>query len=165
MFAFEELTQSTREYMLHELDHDVSSGTLYFSRFLSDTGKLCYEKHLRSAIETGTEQDLVESLSPPEYWNADAVTNANVQLGESEFNCFYIRGLCSKMLIEDGGGNVQQYRAKQRKTQRKDNQVKEDDEFPCEVVLKDLRNRENGKSIMGFCKPYSGRSFRRLIID
>lgn len=79
---------------------------------------------LREALVGGDDASLAEMLRVPEYWNKTrtyirggkevtqplAVAFCAEQLGRSEFNTRYVRGLCRKLMAE-GLHSVEVYRA------------------------------------------------------
>lgn len=175
MFQFEELDADTRRFMREEFERDTAAGTLYLSARFSPAGQAAYPALLRAAIESGNERTLTEALSPPHYWNAHEqrvrqgrAYLANVHRGsaarvmaEGEFNVFYMRGLCRK-LLELGETNVEAYRAKAVENPRVGERVNPGDILPCQDVLDDLRSRTEGEGKIGVPRgPISGISLRR----
>ena len=58
----ENLDDRTRHFMLEELELDVTSGTLYLSPRLSESGRSEYESLLREAIKSGNDDSLAQAL-------------------------------------------------------------------------------------------------------
>jgi hypothetical protein len=118
------LDERTRRYMLAELDADVAADVLYCSPQLSEAGLCTYQRLLRAAILSGTEETFAEGLGslgavrPPSRWQhpkdvgpAEALAEATFRLAEREFHRFYIRGLCCHAL-EQGINVLVIYRAR-----------------------------------------------------
>jgi len=136
---FEELDKKTRKYMLEEFEKEQKSETPYISKRLSELGKRKFIELMKEAIENGDDEQLVRALSEPSYWNEDEgyttkqgmISRRNInylqaaeQLGFSEFNTWYVRGLAKK-LMDEGIKKCQIYRAKQPKWEPADCSVHE----------------------------------------
>jgi hypothetical protein len=99
----EDLDPKTRDYMLDELERDRIEGRIYLSPWLSELGRTHYPDVLALAIRCGTEESLggfVKGLLLETYNERRVPCNASTIIGESEFNRYYIRGLCRRA-IED----------------------------------------------------------------
>jgi hypothetical protein len=121
----ENLDDTTREYMLAELDLDEGPpDRVHISPRLSDAGRGRYRVILRESLANGGMISLEAALSAPGMFNAYEMSsrkgvayskqvpyNAAESLAEGEFNRYYIRGLCAR-LVAEGGGEVQVYRAR-----------------------------------------------------
>jgi hypothetical protein len=118
------LDARTRTFMLAELEADIAAESLYRSPQLSEAGLGHYERLLRGAIRSGTEESFAEALSalgavsPPSRWQhpkeigpAEALADTTFRLAEREFHRFYIRGLCCRAL-EQGIDVLVIYRAR-----------------------------------------------------
>lgn len=152
----------------------MSSNMLYLSTRLAQAGHSEYPKHLRKAIFEGDEQTLAIAISSAHFWNeheqrirkgkpyfAAVPSNAAEVLAEGEFNCFYMRGLCCR-LLDEGVAEVEIYRAKDVANPRMGERVNHGDRLPCQDVLEDLRSRDHGASKIGIPRgPASGLSVRR----
>ena len=68
MFAFEELTEETRQVMLQECESEQSQEVHYMSPRLSAEGSRVYPDLMREAIVLGNEESLEQALLRPEYW-------------------------------------------------------------------------------------------------
>lgn len=174
MFQFEELDEDTRRWMREEFERDMAAGTLYLSTRFSPTGQAAYPALLRAAIEGGNERTLTEALSLPQFWKSHEQRvrqgkaslarvnpgNAARVMAEGEFNVFYMRGLCRK-LLEQGQTTVEAYRARAAENPRTGERVNPGDILPCQDVLDDLRSRTDGESKIGVPRgPVSGISLR-----
>src|SRR5882724_4077438 len=119
------LDTETRAHMLAELEYDLGAGNLYVGKYLNDVGKQSYLSLLREAIKDGTDESLAAALQAPGlflvkyekrkpkggFTLASVPHTAPVTLAEGEFNRFYLRGLCRR-IIDSGGGTVEIYRAR-----------------------------------------------------
>ncbi len=175
-FEFEELDEITRGYMLEELERDENNSTIYYSARFSAEGKaVCYEC-LREAIRNGNEQTLAAALSRPSLWEPFEIhhrgaksypvkitpKNAAIIYAQGEFNVYYLRGLCRKLLAE-GETHAEVYRAKKVAVPRTGQTVNPGDLLPLQDVLEDLRSRDEGASRLGLPRGVlSGLSLRRL---
>ena len=118
------LDSCTRSFMLAELEADIADGSLYHGDQLSEDGLRHYQRLLRDAIMTGTEDSFAEALCahhavrPPNKWQHlrevgpdEALAEMTIRLAEREFHRFYIRGLCCRAL-EHGVDRLLIYRAR-----------------------------------------------------
>jgi hypothetical protein len=114
---FEELDGATRRWMVEEFDTEEASGTPYRGKGLSADGLTAFPGRMRTALTMGTDDSLIASLGEPSYWNATDVRGHRInvrqaaeRLGNNEFNTWYVRGLC-KRLMSEGVTHCQAYRA------------------------------------------------------
>ncbi len=198
MFHFEELDQTTRKYMLDEVEQDIADGKLYMSKYFSASGKTNYPNLLRKAVQEGDEGTLTHALRFIGFWsfpfgssgsrsprptrpvrqtrsgfisspgfgssgtNSDRATEAAETFAEGEFNVYYMRGLCRK-LLEEGQEQAEVYRAQEVDEPRTGQKISEGQIISCQAHLDDLRSRKNGVSALGLPRgPRSGLSFRRI---
>jgi len=122
--VFEELDPVTREYMVREFDLEEGGPQPYRGKGLSTRGRDMASGLTRAALANGTEQTLIASLAPVDYWEPTETyarngvireRNVNVQqaaerLSLTEFNTWYVRGLCCR-LLDEGVRYCQAYRA------------------------------------------------------
>lgn len=122
---YENLDGQTRQFMLKEVDLDISHGTLYISSRLNEQGVQNYPSLLRSAIQNNNDEWLAHELRHRGYLKsyeerrkpkggftiAQIPVTAPDTLAEGEFNRFYVRGLCARV-IEEGTTEVKVYRGK-----------------------------------------------------
>ena len=146
------LDSRTRQLMLDELEHDVESGTLYFSPRLSERGRRDYESLMRAAIESLNDVLLADSLRVNERlknWEHRHAKSGQVlevkvpftaadTLAEGEFNRYYVRGVCRRAL-EEGKGEVVVYRAKQPSRPRLQSEAILGRRVNARELLNDLR--------------------------
>jgi hypothetical protein len=151
-FEFANLDETTRRYMLQELEHDLAQGTLYLSPRLSPEGRASYPDLLAEALRTHDDSWLAEQLrrrgdlNPYEERHTaegDLVTarlpaNAPEVLAGDDFNRFYMRGLCARALAE-GVGVVEVYRGRASAQPRPESQALIGQSLPAADLLEDLR--------------------------
>lgn len=153
-FLLMDLDDLTRAQMLLELDDDVRAGQLYLSPRLSPVGIAAYPGLLRDAIQGGGPDSLAEALrgvglladhefSRNPHGGADVrrrvPTNAAQLLAEGEFNRFYIRGLCRRVIESNSSGRVRVYRARESAHERSESEALIGQLVPAGELLRDLR--------------------------
>jgi hypothetical protein len=117
---YEELDEETRRWMLEEFRAEEAAGP-YRSPSLSAEGRRQFGELMEQAIVTGTEDSLAEALRAKELWaeyepsplggvRRTEPARAAKALARTEFNTWYIRGLCRR-LMEEGEMYCQVYRA------------------------------------------------------
>jgi hypothetical protein len=122
--VLENLDDETRGFMLTELDEDQLAGRIYLSDRLTPDGARRYPILLRQAIGQGGTSSFENALADPgtfrtmhtyvrrgQLVNAKMPANAPQMLAEGEFNRYYIRGVCGRVIAE-GSAQVQVYRAR-----------------------------------------------------
>ena len=115
MFNFEELDDTTRQWMLEEFHKEKASGEPYLSPWLSETGHEVFLQAMENAIVDGFDETLSYDLSHPSYWKSHEPDGKVIspfqhpkRLAASEFNTWYVRGLCRR-LMEEGETECQVY--------------------------------------------------------
>ncbi len=138
--------------MLAELDHDLQKHNLYVGKYLSEAGRQRYPGLLREAIQDGTDDSLAVALQAPGMFLemhekkkptggfslARVPRTAHETLAEGEFNRFYMRGLCRRVL-DLGGGNVEIYRARASTNPRRESEAMIGELLDAVALLADLR--------------------------
>lgn len=172
--VLENLDERTRQFMLEELEYDIAHNQLHISPVLSGQGQRDYPNLLREAIEHGDESQLTEDLraqrrlirSQPRRKPQGGYTIATVPaiapevLAESEFNRYYIRGVCRRA-IADGLKEVVVYRAKPVRTARPESEALIETSLEPEKLLADLRQHPGEPGELGVPPgPGSGVSVR-----
>jgi len=153
-FRFHDLDETTRSFMVEEVDRDTAQGILYLSPRLTDRGRRDWPGLLRAAVEKGDERRLAESLrgtgrlrevehrQSRRGWGRPhevrVPVTAPMTLAEGEFNRFYIRGLCLRALAQ-GIGEVAIYRAKAVDVPRPESARLVGARRPVTMLLEDLR--------------------------
>jgi hypothetical protein len=147
-----DLDAATRFCMLAELEHDLEADSLYVGKYLSEAGRRRYPELLREAIEHGTDDSLAAALHAPGLFlemhekrkPTGGVTLAKVPrtahetLAEGEFNRFYLRGLCCRV-VASRGGSVEIYRARASANPRPESEAMAGKVLDAAALLSDLR--------------------------
>jgi len=117
---YDELDQTTRAWMMEEFRAEEAA-LPYRSPALSKVGRERFADLMAEAIEHGDEDSLARSLVDPALWaewepaprggvRRTVPERAAVVLARLEFNTWYVRGLCRR-LLEEGEELCQVYRA------------------------------------------------------
>jgi hypothetical protein len=148
-FVFDNLDPVTREFMQAEFESDLAGKGLYISARLGPAGVSNYPDLLREAIVSGTADSLADALgepgagniNPTEVW-AKGVRKMNKDahhgLAEGEFNRYYIRGLCARV-VAAGGGDVEIYRGRDSGWHRPGSDALIGTRLDAALLLNDLR--------------------------
>jgi hypothetical protein len=173
-FELTDLDDETRRHMVAEMEHDLTAKTLYTGRYLSKEGGERYRSLLREALERGTDESLAAALSEPGLFNATyqkrkpsggytqskVPYTAPVTLAEGEFNRFYLRGLCQRV-IATGGGESEIYRARASVAPRPESEAMIGQHVDAQTLLADLREHVGVDTALGLPQgPNSGLSGR-----
>jgi hypothetical protein len=159
---YENLDDTTRRYMLEEITHDIEAGTLYMSPRLSAQGKTDWVPLLREACESGSDETLASALRGSGRLNdfetrrtrsggtssVRVPITAPATLAEGEFNRFYARGVCRRVL-QSGQSEVQVYRAKAVMSPRPESQARIGTRVNAASLLDDLRNSPGVEPALG----------------
>jgi len=151
--TYKNLDERIRELMLDEINLDVSQGTLYLSKRLTEEGKQNYEALLKEAIQNYDDAWLGNELRGRGYMQSSeerrkptgGFTTARVPataadtLAEGEFNRFYARGLCLRA-IADGIRELVIYRAKEVRNPRAESEQMIGSRRDAKALLEDLRS-------------------------
>ena len=172
---YENLDESTRSFMLNEVDSDLSHGKLYISERLNELGKQNYASLLQESIEHHNDSWLAQQLRIRDYmedyeqykkrgsdFTRRIPKTAPETLGEGEFNRFYARGLCVRV-IEEGMNQVEVYRGKLVSQPRSKSQAMLGKRLSAEALLKDLRESSGVEPALGLPPgPNSGLTVRMV---
>jgi len=146
------LDDQTRALMLEELDLDLDGEKLYLSKYLSEAGRKRYPTLLREAIEAGSDasfghalqseglfRETYEKRKPKGgFTTARVPYTAHETLAEGEFNRFYLRGLCRR-IIAAGSGAIEVYRARASANPRAESEAMLGRRLDPAQLLADLR--------------------------
>jgi hypothetical protein len=169
-----DLDETTRRYMMEEFEQDVQQGKLYVSARLSGIGRENYPALLKQALRSGNDSSLAESLRQPGVLNqteerkkpkggisiVKVPETAAETMAEGEFNRFYMRGLCRRV-IDSGKNQLTIYRAKSVMTPRPESEAKIGQSVDAKQLLDDLRERIGIEPALGLpMGPNSGLSVR-----
>ena len=168
------LDELTRTLMVEELEIDVANGHLYLSPRLNQRGHVEYQQLLRTAFLVGDDQSLANEIRSRGLLNASeqrrkpsggfsmvkVPVSAPETLAEGEFNRFYVRALCRRV-IDDGVGALEVYRAKTVATPRSESQAMIGQRIDASALLHDLRTNPSVDTSLGLPSgPNSGLSVR-----
>lgn len=149
---------------------------MYYGQWLSPVGRERYPAQCREALTTGTDDTFAAALSAPDtfvlqyqkrkpkggFTAASVPYTAHVTLAEGEFNRFYLRGLCARIVAE-GGGEVEIYRARESSTARSASKAMIGTRIDVAELLTDLRASIGVDTALGLPPgPNSGLSGRRV---
>ena len=159
-FNFKNLDEQTRKLMLDEINIDISSGQLYYSKRFNDTGIKLYPSLLQQAVESGDEEHLATSLKHNQSFKNEeerrtktGVTfvkvpeTAHQTFAESEFNRFYIRALCMRAITN--GQQLIVYRARHSDNPRAESEMMINRMVDPNRLLADLRNNIGVDTALG----------------
>lgn len=166
---YEHLDARTRQYMIKEVDLDISRGALYISPRLNPQGLEKYQSLLTEAIQ-----------SHEDAWFADQLRRTNCMkitekrrsstvkvpitapetLAEGEFNRFYMRALCVRA-IEDGISEVVVCRGKEVSQPRSESEAMIGKRKLAKILLEDIRKSPGVEPALGLPPgPNSGLTVR-----
>jgi len=159
---YENLDARTRQFMLKEVELDISRGTLYISPRLNEQGLESYTSLLKEAIQSHDDAWLAGELRRLSCMNAvgkrktksggyipvKVPVNAPDTLAEGEFNRFYARGLCARAM-EDGIQEVEVYRGKQVDQPRPESEAMIGKRISAKRLLEDLRTSQGVEPALG----------------
>ena len=167
-FELIHLDPVTRGYMLGELNADVESQTLVYSRDFNAAGKIKYPSLIRAALESGHIHTLTADLLPALFNETRADKNGRItrlNLADSaskfacgEFNRFYLRGLCLRAMSE-GKAELIVCRAKVSTNPRPESEAMVGRHLLTIDLLADLRANKGFGTYLGVpMGPHSGLS-------
>jgi hypothetical protein len=151
---YEDLDNETRVFMLEEIEMDVRTEKVYRSSYLTQSGQGDFPDLMLAAAKGGSDDTLASSLKgkfnhtttrrKPKgfgYYTAAVPVNAAEVLAESEFNRYFVRGLCRRA-ITNGIERLQVFRAKAVAHPRPESEAKIGLSVLPEVVLIDVRKSQ-----------------------
>lgn len=156
--TYRDLTADIRQAMLDEIDHDLAKGPLYTGSWHSPQGVADWPTLLRAAAQNHDDDWLAQQMRANNRLNRTAerrkpkgvgmitynvpVTAAET-IAESEFNRFYVRGLC-RYAMANGIGHLIVYRAKAVAIPRPGSEQRIGAHVDPQAVLNDLRASAQG---------------------
>ena len=173
---YENLDESTRSFMLSEVDSDLFHEKLYMSPRLNERGEQNYVSLLKKAIEHHDDAWLAQQLRSWGYMKESeqrrkrggGLTTAKVPvaapdtLSEGEFNRYYARGLCVRV-IKEGIDQVEVYRGKPVSQPRPESEAMLGKKLSAEALLEDLRKSVGVEPALGLPRgPNSGATVRMV---
>ncbi|MFS4428571.1 hypothetical protein [Chryseobacterium sp. S90] len=147
-FNFLNLDSEVRNFMLDEINLDVERDVFFLSERLNEYGKSVYEDFLIKSVKEGDEEGFEALLEFPKFFNGTEIKNskqskvpknASTLICQSEFNRYYIRGVCLKA-IKDGVESVEIYRGRQSSFVRPESELQIGKKLDPRELLEDLRN-------------------------
>ena len=158
---YENLDVSTRSFMLSEVDLDLSHEKLYISPQLNELGEQNYVSLLKEAIEHYDDAWLSEQLRGRGYMKdyeqrkkRGGFTKVRVPktapdtLSAREFNRYYARGLCVRV-IQEGIDQVEVCPGKPISKLRPKSKAILGKKLSAETLLKDLRESRSVEPALG----------------
>jgi hypothetical protein len=160
---YENLDEETRKFMIEEIEMDIASDAIYRSTYLSQRAQGNWPDMIRDAAASGSDDSLAAELRRPGVLNqttqrrtpsggvttAKVPHNAHEVLAESEFNRYYVRGLCRRA-IAAGLQRLLVYRAKAVANPRPESEARIGHLIDPEVVLIDVRKSIGVDTALGF---------------
>ena len=143
---YENLDEITRSFMLSEVDLDLSNESPekpYISKRFNELGKQNYVPLLKEAIEHHNDDWLAEQLCNRGYMKEHeqgrrVPKTASETLSEGQFNHYYMRGLCARV-IKEGIDQVEVYRGKPVSQPRPESKAILEKKLSAKALLEDLR--------------------------
>lgn len=134
--------------MTDEVTADMDKDKLYLSSNFNDQGRKLYPELLLNSIKSGDgytlesaliDRDCILKEKPKAGGGTRKVeSDAARKTSQSEFNRYYVRGVCLKAIAE-GIENVEIYRAKESSNPRQTSESKIGDLISAKNLLDDLR--------------------------
>ncbi len=152
MFRFENLDDTTRRYMLIEVEQAIKTSQLHLSQRFSAKGQEGYPDLLREAVRTGNEVSLTAALQQQQCFmerepygsgTRRVPTNAARTFAEGQFNAFYMRGICHQAI--QAGAQVEVYRAQEAIVVRPISTYQEGQRLDPQQTLMLLRHSPSGR--------------------
>jgi hypothetical protein len=152
MFLFENLDETTRRYMVIEVEQAIKASQLHLSQRLTAHGREHYPVLLREAVQTGNEDSLASALQQQQCFKEHepygtgirrVPANAAFTFAEGQFNAFYMRGVCHRAIQE--GCLVEVYRAKKVISERPVSSYQIGQRLDPQQVLLLLRHSPSGR--------------------
>ena len=172
--AFYDLDDHTRDYMIREINADVTANALFPAPYLTRRGRTAWPDCLLEAAKDGSDETLAARL-----WrerSLDSVTmrllpngrsilapvpeHATETLADSAFNHYYARAL-SRRAIDQRIGHLEVYWARSVPTPRPEDELKIGLLYPPQTVLAELEKAPRLEAALGIAPgPVSGLSLR-----
>ncbi len=157
--------EEVRDLMLEEVEFDISNNNIYLSAYMSPNDssvKEEYIKLLKEMIEKGSVGEFEQRVSPmlsSHSFNRGGRAkgpDSHIIFANGEFNRYYIRGVCKKVMASNGGIII--YRAKESDVHRYESDAKIGMEPDPSILLEDLRGHQGMSTELGIALPNSGLS-------
>ena len=153
-----DLNPEIRELMTQEMDHDLVVKRLYLSPRLNAQGRNVWHQLLKEASANHSDDWLANEIAHQRLLNPHDLRqgkpiamrrDAHQMLAESEFNRFFMRGICLKA-IQLGAPAVLGYRAKVSQTPRAESQAIIGKKFEPNELLERLRSAIGADTPFGY---------------
>lgn len=153
MFRFENLDDTTRRYMLIEVEQAITTSQLHLSQRFTAQGQERYLDLLREAVRTGDEGSLAIALQQQQCFaerepygssTRRVPINAARTFAEGQFNAFYMRGICHRAI--QVGSQVEVYRAQEVVSARPASTYQENQQLDPQQTLRLLRHSPSGRN-------------------
>lgn len=150
-FKFENLDTETRKFMVKEFTFDDAQP--YSSVRFTPEGRASYPELLRVALQHGEPKTLEEALGQHGLFASHEQTKSGVKrvpknaasvVAQSEFNRYYVRGVCARVLSE-GGQEVEVYRARESSWSRPESEALVGTKLRASEILEDLRSSQGSE--------------------
>lgn len=141
-YNFKNLNDAVRRHMLDEIKQDIGYNHVNTDG-LSDDAKLRYPEFLIAAVGSGDANSLIKSMKDAGF----KLSGAAKEMIESEFNRYYMRGICLKAIEERKKVSV--YQAKMVLMQRADAKSKIGRLHDPNGLLPKLRMKTNTDEALG----------------
>lgn len=149
---FRHLDPDTRNEMLAEIDAAQLNGNLYFSKRFSESGTAAWPALLREAARAHNDHWLAYQLEADGhikglegsrtrsggYTVKHVPHTAAETMAEGQFNRYYIMGVCRRA-VNNGGGTVTVYRAKQVNDPRPESEAMIGRQLNAQELLEQIR--------------------------
>ena len=159
---YENLDENTRSFMLSEVDLDLSHEKVYINPRLNELGEQNYVSLLKEAVEHHDDAWLAQQLRSRGYMKENlqrkkrdgsfttirVPKNAPDTLSEGEFNQYYARGLCLRVL-DEGTDQVEVCPRKPVSKLRPKSQAILGKKLSAETLLKNLRKDSSIEPALG----------------
>ncbi len=165
---YENLDEHTRQFMLEEVERDISQDKLYISPRLNELGQQNYPQLLKEAVKGCDDAWLANQLrqrmkSHHGYTKTGkprkVPVNAPDTLAEGEFNRFYMRGL-SLRAIKENMEVVEIYRGRASRRPRPESEAMIGQRILAQALLTDLREAVGKTPVSKLPSPNSGLTVR-----
>ena len=162
---YENLDENTRSFMLSEVDLDLSHEKVYINPRLNELGEQNYVSLLKEAVEHHDDAWLAQQLRSCGYMKESeqrrkrgggfttvrVPKNAPDTLSEGEFNRYYARGLCLRVIAE-GMDQVEVCPGKRVSKLRQEFGDILGEKLSAETLLEDLRKSSSVDSALGLLR-------------
>ncbi|BCK77545.1 hypothetical protein AA0242T_1131 [Acetobacter aceti NRIC 0242] len=154
---YKNLDETTRKFMVEEIEKYIESRKIYISNQLNEQGKILWPSLLKEAATSGNDKTLSSKIRSEHLLNETEATksgtkkmpsNAADLLAEGEFNRFYARGVCLHA-IANGQETMTVYRARNSSNPRPESEEKIGKHVDAKELLEDLRIIQGKEKILG----------------